>query len=74
LNLLPATSDALALWPEDESRLLAESMGSTCLPLPSPEDLGLFGPALRDATGATLTGELTPEEAAAAAAAAISRP
>jgi ABC-type glycerol-3-phosphate transport system substrate-binding protein len=74
LNLLPATSSALALWPDDESRMLAEAMGSTCLPLPSPEELDLFGPALRDATGATLTGELTPEEAAAAAAAAIARP
>ena len=71
LNLLPATSDALALWPDDDRRSLAETMGATCLPLPSPEDLDLFGPALRDATGATLTGEMTPEEAAAAAAAAI---
>jgi ABC-type glycerol-3-phosphate transport system substrate-binding protein len=34
LNLLPATSSALALWPDDESRMLAEAMGSTCLPLP----------------------------------------
>jgi ABC-type glycerol-3-phosphate transport system substrate-binding protein len=74
LNLLPATSTALALWPDDEARMLAEAMGATCLPLPSPEELDLFGPALRDATGATLTGELTPEEAAAAAAAAIARP
>lgn len=74
LNLLPATSSALALWPDDELRLLAETMASTCLPLPSPDDLDLFGPALRDATGSTLTGELTPEEAAAAAAAAIARP
>jgi ABC-type glycerol-3-phosphate transport system substrate-binding protein len=74
LSLLPATSSALALWPDDESRMLAEAMGSTCLPLPSPKELDLFGPALRDATGATLTGELTPEEAAAAAAAAIARP
>ncbi len=54
--------------------MLAATMGSTCLPLPSPEDFDRFGPALRDATGATLTGELTPEEAAAAAAASISRP
>jgi len=74
LNLLPATTSALALWPDDELRLLAKTMASTCLPLPSPDDLDLFGPALRDATGATLTGELTPEEAAAAAAAAIARP
>jgi ABC-type glycerol-3-phosphate transport system substrate-binding protein len=74
LSLLPATSSALALWPDNESRMLAEAMGSTCLPLPSPKELDLFGPALRDATGATLTGELTPEEAAAVAAAAIARP
>jgi len=74
LNLLPATSTALALWPDDEQRMLAEAMGSTCLPLPAPKDLELFGPALRDATGATLTGELTPEAAAAAAAAAIATP
>jgi ABC-type glycerol-3-phosphate transport system substrate-binding protein len=74
LGLLPATSSALALWPDDELRMLAEMMGSACFPLPSPEDLELFGPVLRDATGAVLTGELTPEEAAAAATAAIAGP
>jgi hypothetical protein len=74
LNLIPATSPALALWPDDELRPLAETLGSTCLPLPSPEDLDLFGPVLRDATGATLTNERTPEEAAAAAAAAVRSP
>jgi ABC-type glycerol-3-phosphate transport system substrate-binding protein len=68
LALLPATSSALALWPNDPSRALAEAMGATCLPLPPPEDLNLFGPVLREATGATLTSEMTPEEAAAAAA------
>jgi ABC-type glycerol-3-phosphate transport system substrate-binding protein len=74
LNLLPATSSALSTWPTDESRTLVETLSSTCLSLPSPEDLNLFGPALRDAAGATLTGELTPEAAAAAAAAAIRIP
>jgi ABC-type glycerol-3-phosphate transport system substrate-binding protein len=74
LHLLPATSSALALWPDDDRRALAETMGASCHPLPSPKDLGTFGPALRDATGATLTGEMTPEEAAAAAAAAIHSP
>jgi ABC-type glycerol-3-phosphate transport system substrate-binding protein len=74
LHLLPATSSALALWPEDDLRTLAEAMGTTCQPLPSPQDLDLLGPALREAVGATLTGEMTPEEAAAAAASAVTRP
>jgi ABC-type glycerol-3-phosphate transport system substrate-binding protein len=74
LSLLPATSSALADWPTDATRTLAETLGTTCLPLPSPEDLALFGPVLRDAAGATLTGELTPEAAAALAAATLSGP
>ena len=74
LNLLPATDSALAGWPPDGRSALAETLGATCLPLPSPEDLALFGPVLRDAAGATLTGELTPEAAASIASAALARP
>ncbi len=72
LSLLPATSLALADWPSDDVRALAETLSMACLPLPSPEDLALFGPVLRDAAGATLTGELTPEAAAALASATLS--
>lgn len=74
LNLLPATTSALDLWPDDEHRALAQTMGLTCMPLPSPEDLARFGPVLRQATGATLTGERTPAEAAQAAVDAIRSP
>jgi len=74
LSLLPATSSALADWPTDATRTLAETLGTTCLPLPAPEDLALFGPVLRDAAGATLTGELAPEVAAALASATVSGP
>lgn len=74
LELLPATSSALAAWPADAPRALAEMLGSVCLPLPLPEDLALFGPVLRDAVGATLTGDLTPEAAAMLAAATLTKP
>jgi ABC-type glycerol-3-phosphate transport system substrate-binding protein len=74
LDLLPATDTALAGWPTDGKRALAETLSTTCLPLPSPEDLALFGPVLRDAAGATLTGELTPEAAARIASATLAGP
>jgi hypothetical protein len=74
LNLLPASESALAGWPEDGKRSLAGLLGTACLPLPSPDDLALFGPVLRDAAGAALTGELTPEVAARLASAALARP
>ena len=74
LNLLPATESALAEWPDDGTRTLADLLGTTCLPLPSPDDLALFGPVLREAAGATLTGELPPEAAAKLASATLVGP
>jgi ABC-type glycerol-3-phosphate transport system substrate-binding protein len=71
LGLLPPGSSALASWPADGLDSLAGALGASCLPLPPPADLALFGPVLREAAEATLTGELAPEPAAARAANAL---
>jgi hypothetical protein len=65
--LIPAGESALGTWPEDDLTSLAGLLASRCAPLPSPEDLALFGPILRQAAEAALTGELTPEAAASRA-------
>jgi len=67
LGLIPAGASALGTWPEDDLTSLAGLLASRCAPLPSPEDLALFGPILRQAAEAALTGELTPEAAASRA-------
>lgn len=67
LGLIPAGTAALATWPDDNLAALAGLLASRCAPLPPPEDLALFGPILRQAAEAALTGELTPEAAAARA-------
>lgn len=74
LGLLPAGSSALASWPADGLDSLAGTMAARCLPLPPPADLALFGPVLRAAAEVTLTGELSPELAAARAASALTQP
>lgn len=74
LGWIPAGASALTTWPDDDLASLAGLLASRCAPLPTPEDLALFGPVLRQATEAALTGELSPEAAAARAALAIPRP
>ena len=71
LGLLPPGSSALASWPADGLDSVAGALGASCLPLPPPADLALFGPVLREAAEATLTGELAPEPAAVRAANAL---
>jgi len=67
LGLIPAGASALSTWPDDELASLAGLLASRCAPLPPPEDAALFGPILRQAAEAALTGELTPEAAASRA-------
>ena len=67
LGLIPAGASALGTWPDDDLTSLAGLLASRCTPLPSPEDAALFGPVLRQAAEAALTGELTPEAAASRA-------
>ena len=74
LGLLPASSSALAFWPADGVDSVAGALAATCLPMPPPADLALFGPVLREAAEATLTGALSPEPAAARAASALASP
>jgi ABC-type glycerol-3-phosphate transport system substrate-binding protein len=74
LGFIPAGTSALGTWPDDGLTSLAGLLASRCLPLPTPEDLALFGPILRLAAEAALTGELSPEDAASRAALALPRP
>ncbi|MBM3121313.1 MAG: carbohydrate ABC transporter substrate-binding protein [Chloroflexi bacterium] len=74
LGLLPAGATALGTWPEDDLTSLAGLLATRCAPLPTPDDLARFGPILRQAAEAALTGELTPEAAASRAVLALPRP
>lgn len=74
LGLIPAGTSALTSWPADDLASLAGLLLNRCSPQPSPEDLALFGPVLRQAVEAALTGALSPEAAAARAVDTLRKP
>lgn len=69
LGLVPAQPAVLERWPDTPQTAIASRLVPVAQPLPSSETLAAMGPAFAAALRAVLTGELTPPEAAAMAAA-----
>jgi ABC-type glycerol-3-phosphate transport system substrate-binding protein len=65
---LPATPSSLRLWElPDEDKATLQTLMEAAVPPPRPEAMTVVGQAMHEALEAVLTGQSTPEEAAAAA-------
>jgi multiple sugar transport system substrate-binding protein len=74
LGMLPPTRSALERWPGGLQRAIAARLVSVARPMPPEEVLVTFGPPLQAAVDSVLSGGSTPEQAAQAAAQAVSSP
>ncbi|MEK6588671.1 MAG: extracellular solute-binding protein [Chloroflexota bacterium] len=71
LGLVPSQPQVLARWPDSPEAAIASRLVPTALARPNSQVLEIAGPVLQTALRATLTGELTPPEAAGQAAEAL---
>jgi ABC-type glycerol-3-phosphate transport system substrate-binding protein len=74
LGMLPPNRSALENWPGGLQRTIATRLVGVSRPLPAEEVLVTFGPPLQAAVESVLSGGSTPEQAAQAAAQAVSTP
>lgn len=69
LGLVPVQPAVLERWPDTPETAIASRLVAVAVPLPDPDTLADFGPAFAAALRAVLDRELSPQEAAALAAA-----
>ncbi|MGA9532606.1 MAG: extracellular solute-binding protein [Anaerolineales bacterium] len=74
LGLVPPRPTALNSWTDDNQAAVAALLATSMRPRPTEETLATFGPPLRDAVLAVLSGGKTPDSAALTAAQSIHRP
>jgi ABC-type glycerol-3-phosphate transport system substrate-binding protein len=74
LGLLPATSSALALWPDGPQSAIANNLVASAQERPSMQVLSRIGPPIRDAIEMVLSGTVSPDAAAQAAAERVQNP
>jgi ABC-type glycerol-3-phosphate transport system substrate-binding protein len=74
LGMLPPNRSTLDEWPGGLQRTIATRIVSVSRPVPPDEILATFGPPLQAAVDSVLNGGATPEQAAQAAAQAVSSP
>jgi multiple sugar transport system substrate-binding protein len=74
LGMLPPNRSALEEWPGGLQRSIATRLVGVSRPMPPEEILVTFGPPLQAAVESVLSGATTPEQAAQAAAQAVSIP
>lgn len=71
LGMMPATAQALSIWPEGEASALVSSLVTVANPAPSTETSMTFGSFFNEAVSAVLTEKQPPLSAAQAAATAL---